>query len=96
MKTLKNGALMAIALISLLCLQGCTVDGGDVAEHDKNKIMECTDTRDGEKFSFNTNDVKNVRQGIGAPSAFDVTTTDGKEKTLSSDMETFLKCEKKT
>jgi hypothetical protein len=95
MKNLKRSAHGLSFLIALLC-SSCTVEGVDVAEHDKNKIIDCKDTRDGDAFSFNTNTVKDVRAGIGAPTTFTVTTLDGKEKHLSSDMEAYLKCEKRT
>ncbi len=89
----KTALLLAVSLAALLAA-GCTMNGGDVAEEDRNKIMTCTDTRDGEVFQFNTNTITNVRAGIGAPSSFDIVTLDGRKITLNSNMEAWLKCEK--
>lgn len=96
MKTKTSSLLSCFGVSALIVLlaAGCTMDGGKVAEKDKNKIMVCKDTRDGETFSFSTNTITNMRAGIGAPSTFDVVTTDGKARTLSSDMGSWLKCEK--
>jgi hypothetical protein len=94
MKNLKRSALGLSFLIALLCYS-CTVKDGEVAEHDKNKIFDCKDTRDGETFSFNSNTVRDVRVGIGADSSFTITTLDGKEKKLNSSMEAYIKCEKR-
>jgi len=77
--------------IAALVLTGCTVKA-HVSEEDANKLMVCTDTRDGEVFSFNTNTVTNMRAGFGVPSSFDILTTEGKEMTLNNNMEAWLKC----
>jgi len=94
MKTYNKIALLLVVTWSALLAAGCTVDGGELAESDRNKVMTCKDTRDGEVFQFNTNTIRNFRFGIGAPSSFDVTTFDGREMTLNSEMEAWLKCEK--
>ena len=80
-----------VALILSAGLFGCTVDGK--IEVERNKKMICKDTRDGETFSFNTNSVTNARLGIGADHSFDVTDNNGKKRTLTSNMEAYLKCE---
>jgi len=69
------------------------MDGGKISEQDRNRIMTCTDIRDGRVFKFNTNTIKNVRIGIGAPDSFDITTLNNKSMTLTSDMQ-YLKCAK--
>lgn len=83
-----------ILIIAFICLAGCTMEGGGVSAEDLNKTVTCTDTRDGETFSFNTNSVTNTRIGIGAPTSFDVTTDDGRKMTINSSMEAWLKCDK--
>ena len=91
----KTALRIGVSALIVLLAAGCNMKGGDIAEKDRNKLMVCKDTRDGETFSFNTNTITNLRVGlVGAPTTFNVTTTDGKEKTLSSTMETWLKCEK--
>lgn len=92
---IKTALRFGVSASIVLLAGGCTMKGGDIDEKDRNKLMVCKDFRDGEMFSFNTNTITNVRIGVGAPSAFDVTTTDGKKKTLSSTMEAWLKCENK-
>jgi len=81
---------LSIALIVLLFV-GCTART-ELSEEDENKTKICTDIRDGEVFSFNTNTVTNMRAGFGAPSTFDMVTTGGKKMTLSSAMAAYLKC----
>jgi hypothetical protein len=95
MKNLKRSTFGLSFLIALLC-SSCTVKNAEVAGHDKNKIMDCKDTRDGETFSFNTNTVRDISVGIGGDSSFTVTTLDGKEKKFNSNMEAYIKCEKRT
>jgi hypothetical protein len=86
---------IVLFVISLLpAIHGCTMNGGDVAKEDLDKIMTCKDTRDNGTFQFNTNTIRNHRAGFGAPSSFDITTLDGRDMTLTSDMESWLKCEK--
>lgn len=82
--------ITSVALIVFLST-GCTVNA-EISDEDKNKIITCTDTRDGEVFSFNTDTVTNMRAGFGSPSTYDMVTTDGKKMTLSSDMAAYLKC----
>lgn len=82
---------LLLTFISLL-MTGCTVEG-QLAEESKNVINVCKDTRDGEIFSYNSNTIKNVRVGVGAPTSMDIVTITGKKKTLTSDMVEFIKCE---
>ena len=91
----KKVAVLLIPLAALLCT-GCTAKA-EISKEDLNKVKTCTDTRDGEVFSFNTNTVTNVRVGYGAPSTFDMVTTDGDKMTISSDAAVlFLKCKDST
>ena len=80
--------LLILAIVSII---GCTVGGSEVVN--KNEVKVCTDTRDGETFSFNTNSVTNVRRGVlGEPTTFDVIDGEGNKRSLSSSMEVYLKC----
>jgi hypothetical protein len=90
----KTALRFGVSALIVLLAAGCTMNGGEVSDKDRNKIMTCKDTRDGETFSFNTNTITNIRRGIGAPHTFDVVTTDGKSMSLSTDMEAWLKCKK--
>lgn len=88
-------AMCRYCLLALcLVMVGCTYDGGAVADVDLNKTVTCTDVRDGDVFTFNTNSITNVRAGIGAPSSFDVVTDDGRAMTLSNSMAAWVRCEK--
>ena len=89
---MKNANIKTSLLVACLLTVGCTMDGGEVAQKDLSKTITCKDTRDGEMFSFNTDTITNIRRGVGAPTSFDMTTNDGKQITLSSDMEAWLKC----
>ena len=83
---------MKILIISLLLISGCTMKA-EVSEDDLNKIKICTDTRDGEVFSFNTNSMTNVRAGFGgAESSVDIVTFEGKKMTVYARMEAYIKC----
>lgn len=94
MKTLKNSKIFLIAVLLSVGLVGCTIKGGEVVDEDKNKEVTCTDTRDGETFNFNTNNITNFRQGIGADHSIDVVDNEGKKRHITSSMEVWLKCEK--
>ena len=78
------------ALIIALMLTGCTVDAN--IEH-SDKHMFCTDTRDGETFSFETRTAHNGRMGIGTGSAVDIVDDTGRTRTLTQTMEAYWKCE---
>lgn len=81
-------AFTAIAA-ALLC--GCSVSGS-VAE--ENKLLACTDTRDGERFQFETKTMRDISIGIlGAPSCATFTGTDGIVRTICSNAAPFIKCE---
>ena len=69
----------------------CTFESS-ITDDTRNKIATCTDTRDGEQFSFNTNDITNVRYGIGAAHSLTVVDFTGKTRYLTGDMESYIKC----
>lgn len=78
-------------LIAVMFLASCTMQA-DVER--TGATMQCVDTRDGEKFSFNDTSVKDVVYGIGADSCFTATDDKGRERRLCKAHEKFLKCEK--
>ncbi len=81
--------LIILTMSVVLC--GCTVDA-ELSEESKNKNMVCTDSRDNEVFSFNSNTITNIRQGIGADSSVDIIDDTGGKRTLKSSMELYIKC----
>lgn len=84
-------------IVFCLCVaaiaSGCGMKG-KVSDKSINDIMDCTDTRDGEKFSFKASSAKNIIVGTYGVT-MDIVTLDGKEKHLTSDMEKFIKCDKR-
>lgn len=78
-----------LLLITVL-LAGCTVEGRVVDPSDK--LTTCTDTRDGETFSYRTRDVSKVRIGFGTDSYIEVTDTAGKFRRLFQSEAAHWKC----
>lgn len=81
-----------ILILLVVMASGCTAKA-EISEEDKNKTMSCKDTRDGERFSFRTNDITDIRAGLGAPTSMSIVTLKGKKMTVTSSMEAWLKCE---
>ena len=75
----------------ILLLASCTMPA-TMSEDSKNKVIRCTDTRDGEEFIYNTNDVSEIRAGIGGASVVTLTDSEGRVRTISSTAEAWLKC----
>lgn len=89
-------ALIGGASVLTAMLGGCGMKA-EVADDGKGKHMFCTDTRDGEKFSFKASTITNASVGmLGLDSCFDVTTDSGNARTLCKSHEAFIKCETKT
>ena len=84
--------MKTLIIIIVTLLSGCTMKAGEQTEDSKKRTTACTDTRDGEVFTFKNNTVKDARQGYGAPTCFTITTLKGADKRLCSDMEVYLKC----
>jgi len=82
-------------LIIVLLLAGCTIEGGGVVEGDLNKQMTCTDFRDGEVFTFNTNNITSTRIGFGVSPSVRLIDDSGRERAISDDMD-YLKCEEQS
>ncbi len=82
--------MKTILLGSFIVLAGCTINA-DVERI--GKLTHCTDTRDGEKFTFSDKSITNVRYGIGADSCFTVKDESGVVRNLCKSHEVFLKCE---
>jgi len=87
----KRMALIGASLLTTVLAAGCTMEGS-LEGGEKNKIVDCTDVRDGEKFTFNASTIKNIRYGVFADSCFTVTTESGDERTLCKSHEAWLKC----
>lgn len=86
---LKTRLKTVFAICLIFGLVGCSIEG---EMQNKNMLINCTDTRDGEKWSYNTNTVSNVRVGIGSPHSMDLVDTEGRKRHVTSDMETYIKC----
>lgn len=80
-----------IYALLLMVLSGCQMQA-DAAK--TGATLNCVDTRDGERFSFKDESIRDVAYGIGADSCMTVTDNAGKERRLCKSHEAFLKCEK--
>lgn len=75
-------------LVALL-IAGCTVEG----EATPGQVVDCTDVRDGERFTLRSDNVDDARIGIaGAASCLTGLDDNGTRRTLCSDQAQFLKC----
>lgn len=84
---------MKTALFLLLTfVSACEFEGGGVVDIDKNKTIECTDSRDGEVFTFNTNTMRDTRIGITTSSSFKVTDIKGQTRNFNDGTTGYLKC----
>jgi len=64
----------------------------ELSEESKNKEFKCTDFRDGEMFYFNSNTITNMRAGFGTDHSYDMIDTNGTKHTMTSGMESHMKC----
>jgi hypothetical protein len=87
----KRMALIGASLLTTVLAAGCSMEG-HLENGQENRIVDCTDVRDGEKFTFNSDTIKDIRYGIFADSCFTVTIESGKERTLCKSHEAWLKC----
>ena len=84
--------IIVVIIFTIIAFVSCEQKAEGIVERQKNKMMKCVDTRDGEVFYFNTNTVHNIYIGYGSPHRYDVVTSNGDTMTLKSDMEIYLKC----
>jgi len=82
---------MKYVLLALL-LTACTYDAGTVGP---GQVLDCKDFRDGETFTIRSENMGNFRGGIGTDSCISGRDDNGKERTLCSSMQQFIKCEKR-
>lgn len=75
--------------IAMLGIVSCTVPA---SYNGPPFTMHCLDTRDGEKWTYHTDTVRDIRQGWGAPHSMTVTDGDGRTRHLNAQMEAWLKC----
>lgn len=80
--------LFAAAVIWLIV--GCTIRGEVTMTYQG--IYHCTDLRDGERFDYNTNTIRDARIGIGAPTTVTFTDTTGRVRQASTDENAYIKC----
>lgn len=80
-----------ICLLLLAGLCGCQMQADAVKT---GATLTCVDTRDGERFSFKDESIRDAAYGLGADSCMTVTDNAGKERRLCKSHEAFLKCEK--
>ena len=84
-----------IGLLALVGMAGCSVAISDDEARTTNagRIVDCTDTRDGEAFTYRGDTVSNVSIGLGgSDSCFDAVDEANKRRTLCKSHESWLKC----
>lgn len=82
--------MRALLIPLLFVLQGCTVEL-KATEEDRDKVVNCTDTRTGENFRVIGKDVTLIRR-TGGPDLVTLTDTDGKKRVIPLDEEPFFNC----
>ena len=86
----KTALRFGVSALIVLLGSACTMEGKPV---DNGKTTYCTDTRDGEKFSFKSSSVRNARIGmLGADTCADITVSTGETRTLCKSQEAYIKC----
>lgn len=85
--------MMKILIISIcsLLLTGCYLEADIIKECSPQKTT-CTDTRDGEVFSYRLENVSNKARVTFNDQCFDVTDDTGKKRTMCASHQAFLKC----
>ena len=80
-------------LICLLIFCGCEGTMRGEYSGPENLVWECIDSRDGEKFKYNTDTISNVRIGFGGSSSrYDIVILTGEKKIMDSRFEEWIKC----
>lgn len=75
-------------VIILFLLSGCSVEGTMAPGH----VSDCLDLRDGEQFTVHSENITDIRIGIGAPSCAIATDDNGKRHQLCNNQDAYLKC----
>ena len=83
---------IVLVLLAAFAVQGCSLKA-EVAQKDINKRMSCSDTRDGQTFTFKASTIANATVGVGADTCFDITTDSGTKMNLCKSHEAWLKCQ---
>lgn len=83
---------MKYLFITLAFLSGCTYDAGTIAP---GQVFDCTDTRDGETFTIRSENLGQVRGGIGTDSCVSGFDDNGIPRQLCNASQTWLKCVKR-
>lgn len=76
-------------VLLLLVVVGCTFEGKYNGEK---RILECKDFRDNEVFQFNTENIFSIKVRPSGRASFRVIDTEGRERYLTSTMESYMKC----
>jgi hypothetical protein len=75
---------MKLFLLSLLAIAGCSYG----MDYDGPRgIFECTDFRDGEKYQFHTDTMRNIRSD-----GFNLTDLEGRAHHIGPETNVYLKC----
>ncbi len=73
----------------LLVLGGCSFE---VADGFENLDMSCTDTRDGETFTYNTDTIRDIQVTLNGNYSFNIRDDTGKLRWFTGMSEAYYKC----
>lgn len=82
---------MLLLFSILLVLGGCSFEA-KVAEEYENVNMSCTDTRDGETFTYNTDTLKDMQVTLSGSYSFNIRDDTGKLRWFTEMSEVYYKC----
>jgi len=80
-----------LAIVFFTLISACTYQA-EVSEEDINNHVTCTDTRDGEVFSFHAKNMSNIRVGMDGYASMDIIDDKGNKRSVNNGMEIYLKC----
>lgn len=80
--------VMGSAIVAL-SLTACTIEGGKPVP---GQIVDCTDLRDGERFTMHSENIQPQRLGIGTKSCISGVDDNGQYRQMCDGDEAFLKC----
>ena len=92
MKTMaRKDAFSPGIMLVIVVLSGCSIETDVSATKETAGIKRCVDMRDGEKFSFSTDQIKRGQISLD-DFCINITDIAGKKRTLCKSHEPFIKC----
>lgn len=87
--------ISSVAYLAVIGKEFSSINGVHVSPYSEKMCFSCTDTRDGETFSFSGENVSRATIGwFGSDTCFDVIDDNGIKRTLCSRHDVFIKCKR--